>query len=124
MLLRAGADPLLTTPGEHSSNVPLEAAACYGKIDVVRELLRWCGIEGCGGVSGGVYALESAAVSYVTDISNHIDIMAVLTNAGVVDDGTALIAAATKGRGAAAKFLLQHQGKTDQGCPYVRRQHM
>lgn len=88
-------------------------AAWHGKTDVVRELLRWGGIKGCGGENRGVNALEMAGDG------EHLEIMAILTESGVVDDGTALNTAAGKGRGAATKFLLQHQGKTNQGRPYV-----
>lgn len=113
MLLRAKADPLLTAMGTDGLNVPLDMAAWHGKIDVVRELLRWGGINGCGGENRGVDALELAGDG------GHLGIMAILTEAGVVDNGTALNTMAGKGKGASAKFLLQHQGKTNQGRPYV-----
>ena len=113
MLLRAKADPLLTAMGTDGLNVPLDMAAWHGKTDVVRELLRWGGIKGCGGESGGVYALELAGDG------GHLGIMAILTEAGVVDDGTALNTMAGKGHWAPAKFLLKHQRKTNRGRPYV-----
>lgn len=59
------------------------------------------GIEGCGGASGGVDALNPAAQD------QHLEVMATLTNAGVVDTGVALLAAAENGREGAVKFLLQ-----------------
>ena len=107
VLLRAQADPLL--PGVcRSSGIkrfPLDMAAENGHSGVVRELLRQVGIEGCGGDSGGVDALELAAQE------QHIEIMGMLMGAGVVDTGaTVLISAAEDGRVAAAKILLQ-QGK-------------
>lgn len=113
-LLGMNADPLLTVIDNDMLMVPLDIASWEGNIDVVRELLCWFGRKGCGGESGGINALLNAAKS------GHVEIMAVLTSAGVVDDGSALNAACGKGRGESVKFLLlHHQGKIDHGRPYV-----
>lgn len=89
-LLRAKANPLLTatTLLGISSVVPLDIAAIDGHSKVVRELISQVGIEGCSGGSGGVDALGAAATS------RHLGIMSMLMDAGVVDSGAALCAAA------------------------------
>lgn len=51
-LLTAKADPLLGCV--EGKVLPLDAAACYGHLGVVRELIRQVGIAGCGGESSGV----------------------------------------------------------------------
>lgn len=104
--LRAKANPLLpaTNPAGFTY-IPLDSAAELGYLDVVQELLRQLGIEGCGGASGGVNALKEAAKS------PHIDTMAVLTDAGVVDTGAALVSAARFGGEKSVKFLLQQKQK-------------
>lgn len=103
-LLRAKANALLTTPRLSGMTVvPLELAAASGHSDVVRELIQQAGIKGCGGASGGETALQIAAQDQC------MAIMATLTEAGVVDTGTALSTATCYGRKASAKFLLQQQ---------------
>lgn len=109
MLLRARANPLLTVsdPEQGRTLVPLDAAAIKGHSEVVRELVQQCGIEGCGGASKGVQALEMAA------INRYPDIMALLTDAGVVDNGEALISAVRCNSEQSVKFLLQRkEGKS------------
>ncbi len=102
VLLRAKADPLITRANPAGGHfVPLGAAAQNGHLEVVRELIRQVGIEGCGGPSGGVDALRLAGQA------QHVDIMAALTDAGVVDTGFALLMAAGLGREASVKFLLR-----------------
>ena len=93
---------------------------------MVRLLIQEFGIEGCGGASGGVRALELAAQI------QHVEVMAVLTNAGVVDTGKALGAAACFGQELAVKFLLEAWKRNRRGgqgaahyldassCPYGR----
>lgn len=128
LLLDANADPLLT---EYCSKidpwcqpfVPLDAAARHGHLAVVTELIERCGIDGCGGASGGVEALRLAAQK------RRIDTMAMLMEAGVVDDmGTALSYSASDGLEASTKFLLQRQqqqqqqnGKTTGGIAYPNK---
>lgn len=102
VVLGANANPLLTsvTP-EHTTLAPLGAAASRGHLDVVRELMQHSGIRDGGGESHGVQALHLAARR------QRVDIMAMLTNAGVVDTGEALIHSASLGRELSVKFLLQ-----------------
>lgn len=109
VLLRANADPLLTRamPLVRRSN-PLDAAAQNGHASVVRELIPHFGNEAVGGgKSVGVNALSEAAKD------GHVDVMTVLTDAGVVDTSTALCGAAAFGNEASISFLLQqeHKGK-------------
>ena len=115
-LLRAKADPLLALASSRDAiPIPPEIAALSGHSEVVRELVQHVRIAGCGGESGGAEALEGAAVE------SHLDIMAVLAEAGVVDAGNALHSAAGCGREVAVKFLLQHRprGPTSDGGGYV-----
>lgn len=83
--------------------VPLDAAAYDDHSNVVRELIHHVGIKGCGGESGGVASLNGAARR------QHVDIMTMLTSAGVIDTGDALFGAAGFGQEAAVKFLLQQR---------------
>lgn len=85
VLLRANANPLTTRTSVNGvNNIPLDAAAGTGHLDVVCELVQQFGIEGCGGTSGGVDALCQASWR------PHFDIMTVLADAGVVGTGNAL----------------------------------
>ncbi len=108
MLLQAKADPLLGATEAGQVLLPLDIAARNGHSEVARELVQHVGVEGCGGASGGVIALASAAAN------QHVDIMTMLTNAGVVDTGMALVQAAAGAREASVKFLLLQRkgGKT------------
>ena len=102
LLLRAKADPLL--PRSPAGHVPLDVAAENGKLDVVGELIQWVGLEGCGGATGGVRALCLAAQK------QHVDVMATLVDAGVLDTfGEALFNAALFGAEEAVMFLLQQR---------------
>ncbi|CAM9607045.1 unnamed protein product, partial [Ectocarpus fasciculatus] len=105
LLLRAKADPSLgrTTPSGRIF-VPLDDAAQEGHSDVVRELLQQVGINGCCALHSGRNALSLAATY------QHLGIMAMLVDAGVVDAGEALICAARTGHEASVKFLLERQG--------------
>eukprot|EP00752_Nemacystus_decipiens_P016320 g14595.t1 len=104
MLLSAGANPSLAYRyPSGAAFVPLDVAAQNGHSEVVRDLIQEHGTEGCGGTSGGVRALEGAAEN------QHVETMGVLTCAGVVDTGIALLAAARWGRESSVKFLLQQQ---------------
>eukprot|EP00752_Nemacystus_decipiens_P010750 g9570.t1 len=104
-LLSAGANALLSRKERQGvTYVPLDVAAQDGHSEVVSELVRRLGIEGCGGKSGGVNALRLAARG------QHLDIMRELTGAGVVDKGgEALINAAECGREGSILFLLREQ---------------
>lgn len=107
MLLRAKADPLLIAEDQaEQCCTPLDVAAERGHSGVVRELIQQVGIEGCGGASGGAEALEMAA---------NVEITGMLTAAGVIDTGEALINPARLGRVAAAKILLQQRRGTTRG---------
>eukprot|EP00903_Cladosiphon_okamuranus_P022139 g20360.t1 len=104
MLLRAEANPLLAADDEEDIvPLPLDAAAQGGHSDVVRGLIEHVGMKGCGGASGGVEALWLAAEL------EHVGVMGVLTDAGVVDTGEALCKAAENGCEGSVKFLLQEQ---------------
>lgn len=106
VLLRAKADPQLQQNTSGNLFVPLDILATRGDSDAVRELIRHVGIEGCDGPSRGVNALVTAARD------KHVDIMVLLTDAGVVDTGGALIAAAEYGGVVSVKYLLQRQKQT------------
>ncbi|CAM9733507.1 unnamed protein product [Ectocarpus fasciculatus] len=109
-LLRAKANPLLEHVDPNKTTaVPLDVAADRGHSDVVRELLQQFGIEGCGARGTGVYALVYAAAK------QRLDVMAILTGAGVADNGLALIEAADRGREASVKFLLRQQHEESKG---------
>ncbi len=113
VLLRANADPLLTRDTSGDAHVPLDIAARGGHLDMVRELIRQFGVEGCGGDSGGVRALGSAAGK------EQVEVMTFLTDIGVVDTGEALRCAAQYGRTEAIKFLLQQREKKGKVVSYV-----
>ena len=81
--------------------VPLDIAAFAGHSGVVRELLESGGKRSCGGASEGVDALRNAAEN------GHVNILVMLAEAGVVDNGTALLLAACSGATESVKFLLQ-----------------
>ncbi|CAM9543651.1 unnamed protein product [Ectocarpus sp. 13 AM-2016] len=102
LLLRGNANPQLTrsNPERGWSFVPLGAAVMEGHSEVVGELVQQCG---CGGASKGVQALEMAA------IKRYLDIMALLTDAGVVDNGIALISAIRFKSERSVRFLLQQK---------------
>ncbi|CBN76136.1 EsV-1-199 [Ectocarpus siliculosus] len=106
VLLRAGANPLLPTRMSSGNTfVPLDGAALNGHLAVARELVQRFGIRGCAGASAGVDALGQAAVD------QHLDVMALLCDAGVVDTGNALVATVFLGRERALKFLLEQKGE-------------
>ena len=105
LLLRAKADPLLTTVVSEQNAVPLDIAAQEGHVEIVRWMIQEVGVEGCGGASGGEEALILAAMC------QRVNIMAVLMDAGVVDNNSiSLVTAARYGCEASVKFLLQQKG--------------
>ena len=107
-LLRAKANPLLSAKiSEGFDQLPLDVAAHEGHARVVHELISQVGIEGCAGASGGVGALQAATMA------QHLDIMAMLMDAGVADSGRLLRMAAGRGLVAIVKLLLQqrHRGR-------------
>ncbi len=104
VLLRANADPLLTrTDALGTTSVPLDIAAKNGHSQVVFELVQQVGIEGCGGATRGAEALRLAS------FFGHVDVMAVLRDAGVVDSGMSVVNAVRNGRELAVRFLLQQR---------------
>ena len=105
VLLRAKANPLLTKTdfATGTASLPLDIAAQNGHSEVVSELVQHVGIEGCGGATRGVEALRIAAMH------QHEDIVALLMNAGAVDDGKALTAASMHDGLASVRFLLQRR---------------
>lgn len=103
-----GAPPWLELVGGGKC-VPLEAAAQHGHAAVVVELIQQLGIKGCGGASGGVEALGQAAQN------DRVDVLAILTEAGVVDTGRALTGAAIYSREVSVKFLLHHKQERNNG---------
>lgn len=102
-LLLAKADPLLVTkdPWSGEKHLPLDAAAQHGHVEVVHELIKQVGIEGCGGRFAGVDALGRAAQWH------QVAVLAILIDAGVVDTGIALHRACMVGGEAAVTLLLQ-----------------
>lgn len=119
-LLRARANPMLSREkdGEvqtflyQARFVPLDIAAQHGYNDVVRELLEWYGVKGCGGASKGVLALLNASKG------GHFQTMTTLLDAGVVDDGEALCGTCKFGREPAVKMLIER--RTDDLDVYIR----
>ena len=116
-LLRANANPLLTANVDQQcrkTDVPLDAAAYSGHTEIVRELVEQVGIEGCGGASGGADALGLAS------IGQHVDIMAILADAGAVDTGEALrVAVAAAPESTVAVLLRQRERKSSDVPAYV-----
>ena len=105
-LLRAKADPSLGwTAKSNNTYSPLDIAVFEGHTDVVREVVKQVGIKGCGGKNGGGEALYAAAQS-----EKLLGVMAILSDAGVVDrKGACLVAAAREGNQVGVKFLLQQE---------------
>ncbi|CAN0069729.1 unnamed protein product, partial [Hapterophycus canaliculatus] len=109
-LLRRKANPQLRAVSSPSGRVfvPLDIAATGGHLGVASELVKQLGIHRCGGLSDGENAMRLAAGS------GHLDVVAMLTDAGVNDTtGTALGRAARSGHEASFKFLLQRQETQD-----------
>lgn len=114
VLLDANTNPLLAPSGPSGiSFFPLDVASQNGHSGLVRDMLEHVGIRGCGGPTGGADALHYAAQD------QHLDIMIMLTEVGVVDTGIALIAAVGFGRDASVRFLLR-QREARRGTSGVR----
>ena len=79
---------------------------------MAHELIQLFGIEGCGGATGGLNALLMAAES------QQLEMMVLLTRAGVVDTGLALLGAAAGGRESSVKYLLLEWKANGQGAGY------
>lgn len=105
VLLRAKADPLLSSdnPTGLERLLPLDEAAGNGHSEVVRELIQQFGLTGCSGGSDGLQTLVMATRD------GHVEVMDILTGAGVVDTGGALLHGAWGGHEGAVKFLLQQR---------------
>lgn len=122
VLLRAGANPVLSKEKDEGRDiqtflyqtncVPLDMAAQNGHDDVVRELLAWSGLNGCGGSTKGVLALLYASKG------GHFATMTTLLDAGVVDNGEALCATCKFGGEEAVKILLER--RADDLDEYIR----
>ena len=110
VLLRANADPTLCRVQPLGRRfTPLDAAAQNGHPDVARELIPPLGSGEIGGsASAGVIALRLAAQH------GHVNVMAVLTDAGVVDTGSALAFAAGFGSVATVSYLLRQEQESPQ----------
>ena len=104
ILLRANANPLLTAITRRGFILaPLDVAANNGHSKVVCKLVQKVGVEGFADDERGVEVLAMAAKE------GHVDVVALLTDDGVVDTGNALCNAAGCSRAAAVQFLLQQQ---------------
>ncbi|CAM9194041.1 unnamed protein product [Ectocarpus sp. 8 AP-2014] len=103
ILLANKADPMIATVEGY---VPLDVATEKCHVDIVRELVKCVGIEGCGGFDGGTIALRLAAQN------GHLDVMDILHEEGVVDSsGLALCAALMHGGEKTVKLLLQRSAE-------------
>ncbi len=107
ILHNKGANALLPMENTESMNLkstlPLEDAAGYGSLELVRELVELFGIKGCGGPSGGVGALAEATAA------GHVDIVTLLLDNDVVDTGEALFIANDQGNLAIMRLLVQRR---------------
>lgn len=103
MLLRANANPQLirTTTSPRDTDVALDVASFEGHAEVVREMIGHAGIHGCGGRTRGLDALSFSAQR------QRVEVMALLTDAGVVDTGVVLCTAVNFGGLESARFLLR-----------------
>lgn len=119
-LTRAGANPLLgpaILPGGRN-HFPLQAASLVGHSEVVRELIAWYGVAGCGGVLALRDALHLAAEN-----GNDVAVVTALFDEGLPDKGQVLITAAANGNEACVKFLLQQQQNKGNFSAYVNFVH-
>ncbi|CAM9982540.1 unnamed protein product [Scytosiphon promiscuus] len=107
VLLRANANLMLACKPFFTGEMiaPLQMAAQHGFDEMVREMIKHGAIEGLDGAIGGIHALSHAS-GY-----GHVDVMATLTDAGVIGCGQALFNACVAGHEACVKFFLLWQQK-------------
>lgn len=94
----------MSEPGRTNLHITFDQAAVDGKCDVMRAMLR-LGLDVCGGISGGVKALEHAAGK------GHVEVMQLLTDAGVKDTGACFVLAAQLGQRNSIRFLMKQYEK-------------
>lgn len=100
VLLHKKANPLLRV----NKSYPLGVAAQQGHLQVVQELVRRFGADGCSD-QGGICALETAVYR------NRLDVATFLLDSGIVDcDGTALCAAIEGRNEACIKLMMSRMG--------------
>jgi ankyrin repeat protein len=85
--------------------VPIGVAAREGHLDAVRFMISHVGVARCGGDAGGIQALEAAARC------GHVEVLRVLTDSGVRDNGTALLSAVGSARHGCVRLLLRQYEK-------------
>lgn len=100
-LIKAGADPSLGYSEGEIVLVPLDFAVASGDVPVLKELVAFGGIRRCWGPSKGINALRHAI-----RVSS-LPLVDALVDAGVVDDGGALIVAVHNADLACATRLLR-----------------
>lgn len=100
-LMKAGADPSLGYSDGDVVLVALDFAVGYQDVSVVKELLVRGGLQRCWGKSKGLNALR-----YATRVSS-LPIAKLLIDAGVVDDGGALMIAVNNADQACVALLLR-----------------
>lgn len=103
MLLRADANLLLPVFAAGTWKLPLDIAAGDGRADITEELLANAGIDSCGGPSRGMDALMAATEKDRTDI------ISLLLDAGVVDNGDCLRSAIREGNIRSLQILLDRR---------------
>ena len=106
MLVCSGADP---AEDAGIGMIPLEMASCEGHAEIVSWLLQRFGRESCGGPLGGIIALVTASTR------RHYEIMAILLDHGVVDDGRCLLLAINQRNVGSVKLLLEHRAYNSTG---------
>ncbi|CAM9176553.1 unnamed protein product [Ectocarpus sp. 8 AP-2014] len=106
-LLRGKANPFFTKKGNSSwggTAIPMDVAVQNGHSNVVRKLVQW---RGCGVANAGSQACQAL---FFAASEQHLGIMAILTEAGVVDRvGLSLLGAAGSALVASVKFLLRQR---------------
>lgn len=95
---------------EQMKSIPLETAARYGHVGIVRHLVQNVGIDKCGGKTRGFQALDCAAHN------GHLEVMAVLVEYGAGDEGEALTSAVFYAQEESVKFLLRQNEESFEYC--------
>lgn len=106
VLIRAKASALLTTIDSGLAFLPLDIAAHFGHVKVVRELLQQLGIEGCGGHLGG----RSAFTANFTGRCSSM-IARLLVNAGIDTAAPIRVALTPGGTVYEDTLLLDHANR-------------